>query len=341
MSQVEYDVDQGKEDKDEEDEQFVAVEDEPEGKTTDTDEGKDGDEDEEEDDTKLGGGREEDDDDKDARRQENKTRRARQRDARDRDKRELGFLRTRNETLERRFSQFEAETDARITGSEVATIDGQLNKARGDLALANQVIEQAIDANDGKHVTEAMNHRDAIRDSLRDLEQAKEYLSQERQAPPQPDLDPRHVAHAQSFMTEHDWWDPAGRDQDSQQVLMIDRSLVQEGYDPRNKDYWDELRGRVSQALPAHFEGEEGNNESDDDDAGDSGKGAQKDQRQGKGPTFRTGGRERALKKNEVYISPERREAMEEAGVWDDPVTRNKYLASYAKYDREQAETGA
>ena len=341
MSQVEYDVDQGKEDTDEEDEQFVAVEDEPEGKTTDEHEGEDDGDDDEEEDTKLGGGREEDDDDEKAKRtSENKTRRARQRDARDRDKRELGFLRTRNEALERRFSQFEQETDARMTGSEVATIDGQLNKAKGDLALANQVIEQAIEAQDGKNVTEAMNHRDAIRDSLRDLEQAKEYLSQERQAPPQPELDPRHVAHAQSFMVEHDWWDPAGRDQESQQVLAIDRSLVQEGYDPRNKDYWDELRGRVQQALPAHFEGAEGNNESDDDDDAGSGNGRKQTQRRG-GPTFRTGGRERALKKNEVYISPERREAMEEAGVWDDPITRNKYLASYAKYDREQAETGA
>lgn len=342
MSQVEYDVDQGKEDKDE-DEQFVAVEDEPEGKTTDTDEDKDGDEDDEEEseESRLGGGREDDDDDqKDQRRLENKTRRARQRDARDRDKRELGFLRTRNEDLERRFSTFEQETDARITGSEVATIDTQLNKAKGDLALANQVIEQAINAQDGKNVTEAMNHRDAIRDNLRDLEQTKEYLSQERQTPPQPDLDPRHVAHAQSFMVDHDWWDPAGRDRESQTVLAIDRSLVQEGFDPRNKDYWDELRGRVKKELPAHFENAEGNDESDDDDDANSGNGKKQTQRRG-GPTFRTGGRERALKKNEVYISPERREAMEEAGVWEDRVLRNKYLASYAKYDREQAEQGA
>lgn len=340
MSQVEYDVDQDKDEKDGKEETFVAIEDAPEGQSTDEREGED-DDNEEEEETRLGGGREEDDDEsKDARRQENKTRRARQRDARDRDKRELGFLRTRNEALERRFSQFEQETDARITGSEVAGIDGQINKARGDLTLANQVIEQAIEANDGKHVTEAMNHRDNIRDSLRDLEQAKEYLSEDRRPAAQPELDPRHVAHAQSFMVDHDWWDPAGRTQESQQVLAIDRSLVQEGYDPRNKDYWDELRGRVQTELPAHFESGEGNDESDDGGDADSGGGKQT-QRQGKGPTFRTGGRERALKKNEVYISPERREAMEEAGVWDDPVQRNKFLASYAKYDREAAERSA
>lgn len=345
MSQVEYDVDQDKEDKEDDETTFIAVEDPPEGQTTDENEGEEGkdDDEEEEEETRLGGGREDDDDDqKEQRRQENKTRRARQRDARDRDKRELGFLRKRNEDLERRFSDFEQQTDARITGSEVASIDGQINKTKSDLTLANQVIEQAIEANDGKSVAEALNHRDAIRDNLRDLEQAKDYLSQERQSPtPQQELDPRHVAHAQSFMMDHDWWDPAGRDRESQQVLAIDRSLVQEGYDPRNKDYWDELRGRVEQELPDHFE-TAGDKESDDDDPGTGGKKTQEqDKRQGKGPTFRTGGRERALKKNEVYISPERREAMEEAGVWDDPVQRNKYLASYAKYDREAAERSA
>jgi hypothetical protein len=37
-----------------------------------------------------------------------------------------------------------------------------------------------------------------------------------------------------------------------------------------------------------------------------------------------------------VYISPERKDAMQEAGVWDDPVLRNKYLKAYSDYDREQ-----
>jgi hypothetical protein len=39
-----------------------------------------------------------------------------------------------------------------------------------------------------------------------------------------------------------------------------------------------------------------------------------------------------------VYISAERKEAMIEAGVWDDPVLRNKYLKSYSDYDKQAAE---
>ena len=139
-------------------------------------------------------------------------------------------------------------------------------------------------------------------------------------------------------MVDNDWWDPAGRDQDSVTVLQIDRSLVQEGFDPTNKDYWDELRARTQKAVPNRFDSRSGNR-------GDGGEGSGNGQRQpsgqNRGPQFRTGGRERPLKKNEVYISPERRTAMEEAGVWDDPVLRNKYLKSYADYDAAASAEGA
>ena len=50
------------------------------------------------------------------------------------------------------------------------------------------------------------------------------------------------------------------------------------------------------------------------------------------------GAQDRPLKPNEVYISPERKEAMIEAGVWDDPETRQRYLKQYADYDRNAGE---
>ena len=323
---------------DEQEEEFVAVE-EPEGKVDDDDLDDDG---EGEQDERLAGEQETDDDKKERRRGENKTRRQRQKEARDRTERELSFLRTRNADLEQRFSHFEQETDARIAGSEVATVEQSINKARSDMQLANQVIEQAVAANDGRNLAEALDHRDTIRDNLRDLEQAKEYLAQpatRRQAPPARDLDPRHVAHAQQFMVDNDWWDPAGRDQDSVTVLQIDRSLVQEGFNPTNKDYWDELRARTSEALPKRYDSRAGRH--DDGDGGGSGNGQQRPTGQSRGPQFRTGGRERPLRKNEVYISPERKEAMIEAGVWEDPVLRNKYLKSYATYDKAAQAEGA
>ena len=334
---------------DEEEEEFVAVEDEVEGKAS---EGPDDDtldeeheeraDSEGEQDERLAADQDDEEDKKEQRRSENKSRRRRQKEARDRTERELKFLQTRNEELERRFSHFEQETDARVTGSEIASIDVSINKGRSDMQLANQVIEQAVTNNDGKNLAEALTHRDTIRDNLRDLEQAKNYLattSRRGDPPVQQQLDPRHVAHAQKFMVDNEWWDPSGRDQESQAVLQIDRSLVQEGFDPSQKDYWDELRSRTKEALPNRFKSRAGSREDDDGGEG-SGNGQQKPSG-ARGPQFRTGGRERPLKKGEVYISPERKEAMIEAGVWEDPVLRNKYLKSYSKYDQEASAEGA
>lgn len=336
---VDPDVDQDKEEEEQE-EQFVAIEDKPKGEEQEDQE----DEDKDKEETRLGEGRGEDDEDdsKKARREDGRTRRARQRRAKERTDRELGFLRTRNEQLERRFSELEANVDARVTGSEVANVDQALTKSKSDLQLANQVIAQAIEKQDGSNITEALGHRDNIRDNIRDLEEAKEYLTDEdnrRTSAPEMRLDPRHVAHAQSFMVDNDWWDPLGRDEDSKAVLNIDAALVNEGFNPVSKDYWDELRQRVQSKLPQHFDA--GGDEDDDDDA-DSGNGKGKRQtRRNKGPTFRTGGRERSLKDNEVYISPERKEAMVEAGIWDDPVARNRMLKRYAEYDRDAQPPGS
>lgn len=254
------------------------------------------------------------------RRDERKTRKQRQREARQRDATEMNFLRNRNETLERERSQQIASLDQRIGHSEVAAVDTRINDVKGKIKLADQVIAKAISQQDGESYTEAQSIRDNLRDNLSQLEGAKQYMSRERQPPQQQQApDPRLMQHASSWMHDHDWWDPNGRDEDSRKVSSLDAQLITEGLDPTTQEYWDTLSDRVEDALPHRF-----------------GNGKEKTPRKkGGGPTFRTGGRERPLKKGEVYISPDRRQAMEEAGVWEDPILRKKYLASYAKYDSE------
>ena len=41
-----------------------------------------------------------------------------------------------------------------------------------------------------------------------------------------------------------------------------------------------------------------------------------------------------ASTRKEVYISPERKQAMMDHGVWDDPVLRQKYVKRYMEWDR-------
>lgn len=278
------------------------------------------DEEEEGEEERLGAGEDEDDDKKAKRKVERKTRRERQRAARDRDKKELGFLQTRNEQLETRFS----ELDARVGHSETAQIDGRIVDIKSKIQLADQVISKAVSQNDGEAMVEAQGIRDNLRDSLNQLNYAKQTMAQR---PAQELPDPRLIGHASAWMEDHDWWNPDGTDPDSRQVSRIDAALVAEGKDPLTSEYWDELSRRVEAAIPERFENGE------DTDTGARRK--KKVKKKAGGPTFRTGGRERPLKKNEVYISPERKEAMIEAGVWEDPELRQKYLKSYARFDRE------
>ena len=115
-------------------------------------------------------------------------------------------------------------------------------------------------------------------------------------------------------MEENTWYDPSGADEDSAVVLAIDNKLAQEGYDPRSEEYWDELHNRVKRRLPEKF----------------------KQARKPTGGPAVGSGREHApvSTRKEIYISPERKSALQEAGVWEDPVLRQRYIKKYAEYDR-------
>ncbi len=274
-------------------------------------------EDEEEEEERLGADEEnlDDDEKKLKQRTASKARRERKKAAKERNEKEIAFLTQRNEQLERRFS----EVEQRLTGTEVSVVDQKMAKVKSELKLADQVISKAITSGDGATYTEAQGIRDGLRDELTRLTYAKTTATQQptRDAP-----NPVLVQHAQRFVADHEWWDPNGGDEDSRRVSQIDAQLVREGYDPNAPGYWTELADRVAEALPHRSEeGEESRKK--------------RSTKKSKGPTFSTGGRERSLKKNEVYISAERKAAMEEAGVWDDPELRQKYLKSYATYDRE------
>lgn len=301
-----------------EEEQLIPVEEGTEPDELPEEDLEDEDEDVDSEEGRLGASEEDDEDEKrERRREERKERNRRRKEARDRNQRELNFLRTRNEELERR----QSEIEARVGQNEVANIDSRINQAKRNLATANEVMQKALEQ--GKHADfiEAQNLRDKVRDDLGKLTNYKDYYTrQSRQPAPRQEVDPQLMNYAQNWATKNSWWNPNGQDEDSLIVSAIDNSLAQEAYDPRTSEYWDELQRRVEERLPHRFESE---------------KPQRKKSPQSKGPQFRTNGRERPLKKNEIFISAERKEAMQEAGVWDDPQLRDKYLKQYQKYDRE------
>lgn len=263
---------------------------------------------------------------RDAKRKERHEAKRRQREARDRNRLELDFLRKRNEQLERQFSTLTARQDQ----SEVLAVDQRINQLKDNIRTAEQVMAEAVKKAAGEDLVEATRIRDRLQTDLAKLTNAKEQFekqSEDRRTAPPP-VDPALLRLADEWRQENTWWDPNGKNEDSKIVTAIDNKLIKEDYDPTTQEYWDELTRRVKKRLPHNFEAKK---EEDDGEEGDE----KPERKGGRGPRFSTGGRERPLRKNEVYVSPERKAALIEAGAWEDPILRKRYLKQYQDYDRE------
>ena len=259
------------------------------------------------------------------RRIEKRERKQRQDAAKNRDKTELTFLQRRNEELERRFSSIEGK----MMRSELSEYDSAIAQASQRAQLAEQVFAKAISAKNGEDASKAMQYRDQAKAAVYALEQrkAQEVLqiqqAQYAQQQKQNEIPPRQVEMAQDFIREHDWYDPAGSDEDSAIVLAIDAALVKAGVDPNTDEYWDELREKVKRRLPEKFNKREQRSDTN---------------RPRGGPQIGSGRNDSAPSgRREVYISPERKNAMIEAGVWDDAVLRQKYIKRYMDYDKQNS----
>lgn len=255
------------------------------------------------------------------RRKEKADRKERREAAIKRDKTELDFLRSRNDDLERRISAQEKK----VHQTELSGYDAAIAAAAKEVQMAERVIAKAVENNNGEDVTKAMKFRDAAMTKQHQLNQAKQQASQQQPASPQ--VDERTMHYAQEFMKEHPWYDAQGRDEDSAIVMAIDQALSKDGYNPQTEEYWDELRTRAARRLPERFE-----DDYDDEPA------PPKTRKPRGGPKVGSG-KEHAPSstRREVYISPERKQALMDAGVWDDPILRQKYVKRYAQYDRENS----
>ena len=283
----------------------------------------------EDDDKRIGGGEAEDDDKREARKAERKSRRTRQKVARNRDQVELKFLRQRNEQVERQIN----ELSARLDQSDATTVDSRMNQIKGAIKNADSVLAKAISAGEGEDAAEAQNIRDGLRDQLGQLERYQEtaaYQTEQAQKQAEDPPNPLVMERVKAWHENNSWYHFGRQDEDSAIVGAIDDMLIRDGYDPTSQEYYDELDSRIARRLPHKATGDDdrGNGQDLDED---------RPAKTPAGPKFRVGGRERTLKSNEVHISRERREAMEQAGMWEDPVLRNKQLKRYAEWDRENA----
>ncbi len=240
------------------------------------------------------------------RRREEKAERAQRRKAAiERDKTELAFLRQKTEEQERRLAAMEHRTATH----DFAALNQRLKDAQEEVRAAEYVIAKATEAGNGEDVVSAMRVRDEAIQKLNQLQNVKQRSQQKQQQQTQAPKAPSYQSLAEDWVKMNPWFDPHGRDDKSKRVLEIDLQLTQQGYNPNSLEYWRELDRQVEKERKARG-----------------------------GPPIGSG-RERApaVSKNEVYISPERKRAMIDAGVWDDPKARQRYLKAYADWDKNNS----
>ena len=279
-----------------------------------------------EDDARLDAGAEDEKDDKDEKedkvdrkRETHQERRERQRKARERTERETRFLRAEVARLGQTVEKLQSDT----TTAHGQSLDERLSEALNDAETAERILAAAITANNGEDAVKAQRLRDEARQRAITYHEQKQALAQpkKQEAPP-------YLPLAQEFASDKPWftWDQS--DEDSKVVLQVDKTVAQDGYNPSTKAYWQELERRVQAKLPHRYK--KGKSEPDDDDEDED------EAPRRRGPMVGSG-REHvpSSTRREAYISPERKQAMVDAGVWDDPVLRKRYAKRYAEWDRD------
>ena len=280
------------------------------------------DEDEGDDEGRMGTSEDDSDDEitgsKTAKNRESRVKRRQvQKAAKERAQRELDYLRQQNAELMRRMSAVEGNT---LT-QNAAGVAQQVQQALAEQRQAEAIMARAIEAGNGDDVATALRIRDEAKARAEQLTAYKQRVEEAAKQATAPRADPRVTSYAQQWLAANEWYDPQGRDEDSAITKAIDNSLAREGWDPASAEYWHELTRRVASRIGG-------------DDAPARNQAAP---RRKAPPTGTTREHAPVSTKNEVVVTAERKQAMIDAGVWDDPVARTRYLKAYQEYDRNSA----
>jgi hypothetical protein len=254
------------------------------------------------------------------RREERHQKKEAQREREQQSRREREMLRKENEELAGRLAILER----RAVGSEFAQLDQAIEQTARATHYLKEQIKLATEAGDGATVAEAMDKLyQANRHGEHLANVKRNAVSQSRQTETRSPIDPQLRQHAEGWMSKHSWYDPSGTDPDSKVALTIDQTMAEEGWDPRQSEYWTELDSRLNRYLPHRYNAKEqptGQRDRTRSPVANSG-------REGT-----AGGGASGWK-----LSADRVAAMKETGAWDDPAKREAMIKLYKDYDKNQS----
>ena len=304
----------------EEPEEFDDEENNEEGKKVEA-----SDEDHSDEDSQEESGDEEQDDDteaereaiREARREERKLKKelAKQREASAKHK--ISALEKRNEDLARRL----AAVENTAASYQFAQLDKSIEDEATRVEYAKMKMLQAAQSGDMEGQVEFLEQ---LTEAKQRLQQVQHYKKQQLEAAKAPKQNvPNEMAeevqqNATKWLKRNSWFDPQARDTDSRIAKVVDQELAADGWDPGDPEYWEELDNRLQSRLPHRYTGKGGNN-----------------RRTAAGPTASSRvANTSSVKPGTIRLSPERVNAIKDAGAWDDINKRNKMIRAYANYDR-------
>jgi len=210
--------------------------------------------------------------------------------------------------------------ERKSTGSEMAQLDAKIKEASDASSWFKDQIAVASAEGNHRAVAEATEKLLLARQEAERLTNIKSAYSQQQQRPQT--LDPRIKKYGEEFMSEHRWLDLNGRDMDSKIALNIDQNLTQSGWDPRTPQYWEEYRSQLKRYLPHRYNSASVSTEG---------------KRESRKSVVTGSGRESTsgASKGEYNLSPDRVQALKDAGAWDNPERRAKMIKAYREYDKQ------
>jgi hypothetical protein len=237
----------------------------------------------------------------------------------------INALKKQNSELADRLASVERKTN----GAELARVDKAIEDAGVQVEYAKMKMKEAVTRNDGESLAHAQEMWYDSKRKLESLEMLKTNATKQMTTPQQninvPD--PMVQRMASDWMEDNPWYDPQGRNEESQIAQLVDKKLTEEGFDPTSPDYWDELDTRMQRYLPQKS---------------NSGYNQTNVQQRRPRSVMTSSGRETmaTTKSNEFRLSPDRVAAMKEAGLWDNPTARQNAIRKYAEWDRSNKNRG-
>jgi hypothetical protein len=232
-------------------------------------------------------------------------------------KNKITALERRNAELAERL----AKVESTATSYQFAQIDKQVEDEATRVEYAKMKMLQAAQSGDAAGQVEYLEQ---LTDAKQRLQQAQHYKKQQLEAVSAPkqnvpnEISTEVQANATKWLKKNSWYDPQARDTDSRIAKVIDQELVQDGWDPSDPEYWNELDSRLSARLPHRYTSKGG-----------------KSAKRSSGPTASSRvANDSGAKPGSITISRERVQAIKDAGKWDDINERNRMIRAYAAYDR-------